>query len=163
MAVVEEVVQELSEEEVYTKKLRDSLAELHSQAPLEIATILSCWDPKKPGNEIVSYWAAGRRFSAPLLRAALAWLTNTGEASQDKALKKVDVASKLLVALEALLPETCGVCKVEYVTLRTDSPSLRCSGCHTGFHEPCLEELGVGNIPDIPGRMLWLCHHCSPH
>ena len=112
---------EQGEEELYTKRLRESLAMLHSQAPSEIATILGSWDPVKPGNEIVAYWAAGRRFSAPLLRAALAWLTNTKEAEQDKNMKKVDVASKLLVALEALLPEICGVCDKEYVTHRTDS------------------------------------------
>ena len=152
----------MEEDENYIKKLRDGLAMLHSQAPEEVATILGSWDPSKPGNEIVTYWSAGRRFSAPLLRAALAWLTNTREADHDKKLKKVDVANKVLIALEALLPEVCGVCNQEYVTERTDAPSLRCSGCHTGFHEPCLESLGVGNIPDMPGKMLWLCKHCAP-
>ena len=98
----------------------------------------------------------------PLLRAALAWLTNTREVDHDKKLKKVEVANKLLISLEALLPEICGVCDQTYVIDRSDTPSLRCSGCHTGFHEPCLEKLGVGNIPYMPGKMLWLCKHCAP-
>ena len=62
------------DEEENIRKLREGLAALHSQAPGEIATILGSWDPTKPGNEIVAYWAAGRRFTVPILRAALAWL-----------------------------------------------------------------------------------------
>ena len=67
--------------------------------------ILGSWDPLKPGNEIITYWAAGRRFTVPLLRAALSWVTNSREADLDKNMKKVDIASKLLVSLEALLPD----------------------------------------------------------
>ena len=59
------------EEDSYTKKLRDGLAKIHGQAPSEIATVLGSWDPNKAGNDIVAYWAEGRRFPAPLLRAAL--------------------------------------------------------------------------------------------
>ena len=49
---------------------------------------------------------------------------------------------------------------------REEKPALRCKLCHQGFHQPCLEKLvkltDEGLMPEVPGKMLWLCAVCAP-
>ena len=65
--------------------------------------------------------------SAPLILGPTLMVSTTGT--------KDDVAGQLLIALEALLPDTCQVCKEIYTVEREDTPSLRCKGCSQGFHQ----------------------------
>ena len=41
---------------------------------------------------------------------------------------------------------------------RGEVPSVRCAGCHQGFHEACLE-----NQEDLKWHMLLLCPQCKPY
>ena len=85
----------------------------------------------------------------PELREALAWLRNCKvEDNLVKSMKrKADVLDAVLVAIERLLPEYCGVCKSNYMVEREFSPKLEFSGCQQGFHEECLEAtLGVNTL-----------------
>ena len=90
----------------------------------------------------------------------LAWLwkvdTNTVKGNKDVILKD------LLTATENLLPDRCDICEEVYVVGRGEIPSIRCSGCHQGFHEPCVVTTGLVDVlPKLPGKMTWLCHHCK--
>ena len=65
-----------------------------------------------------------------------------------------------------LLPDTCQSCGEEYCVRREEKPALRCKLCHQGFHQPCLQKLvkltDEGLMPEVPGKMLWLCSVCAP-
>ena len=63
--------------------------------------------------------------------AHLAWLTST-KGSEVKGTKH-DVADQLLLALEALLPDICQICKEESTVERGVVPSLCCTGCIMGI------------------------------
>ena len=70
----------------------------------------------------------------------------------------MEVAEQLLVELETYLPDTCQVCMEEYTVERGSNPSVRCSGCQQGFHEPCLESLNLPSEQDI----ILHCPQCKP-
>ena len=109
----------------YEQSLVEGLAKLCRAAPSDtVRSVLGVWSPSKPGNEIRSTWQQGRRFLAPDLKGTLAWLTMIREC--DIKGTKHDVAGLLLIALEALLPDTCQVCKETYCVEREDKPSLCC-------------------------------------
>ena len=146
----------------YEQSLVDGLAKLCRTAPSDtVRNILGVWSPTKPGNEIRSTWQQGRRFLAPDLKGTLAWLTMTREC--DVKGTKHDVADQLLIALEALLPDTCQVCNELYTVNREDKPSLSCKGCRQGFHQACFERLEVGpSLAELPGEFSWLCTVCAP-
>ena len=47
--------------------------------------------------------------------------------------------------------------------VRGTSPSVRCAGCHQGFHEPCLENLGLPAQENLKWHMILLCPQCKPY
>ena len=60
----------------------------------------------------------------------------------------------ILVAIERLLPDMCGMCNQEYTVGRLAKPALQCGGCQQGFHEECLEAaFGSPSLPDLPGKL----------
>ena len=146
----------------YEQSLVEGLAKLCRAAPSDtVRTVLGVWSPNKPGNEIRNTWQQGRRFLAPSLKGTLAWLTCSREC--DVKGTKHDVAEQLLIALEALLPDTCQVCKELYSVDREDRPSLCCKGCRQGFHQTCFDRLEVGpSLAELPGEFSWLCSACAP-
>ena len=80
--------------------------------------------------------------------------------------KKLDLASNLAVAIERLLPEECGSCKIKYTVMRNDKPTLQCAGCSQGIHEQCLSELlgeGAATLSTLHGSLTWLCQTCTPN
>ena len=96
--------------------------------------------------------------------------------NQDK-YNKPQVVHNLIVRIQNLLPDTCGLCKQEYCTSLDDTPLLTCDVCGQGSHNPCVTSiLGVGEpetsslnpekarktiIPlDLPG-VHYLCMTCS--
>ena len=119
------------------------------------------WSPSKPGNKIRTCWAQGKRFLAPALKGTLAWITNTKESNVKGT--KHEVAEQLLIALEALLPDTCQMCKEVYSVGRDESPSLSCKGCRQGFHQACYDRMAIGeSFAELPGEFSWLWSHCAP-
>ena len=123
------------------------------------------WNSAKKSNVIRNLWATGRKFPAPDLKATLAWLTNTKESDYKTGWTKPVVADKVLLALEALLPDMCPHCEHEYCVGRCDTPSLKCMNCLQGVHEECLE--GVAGLADIfgpqegsLGALSFTCKHC---
>ena len=148
--------------ERYEQCLVEGLAKLCRAAPTDtVRNVLRVWSPNKPGNEIRSTWQQGRRFLAPDLKGTLAWLTQARES--DIKGTKYDVAEKLLIALEALLPDTCQLCKEIFCVEREDNPSLRCKGCSQGFHQACYDRLEIGpSLAELPGEFSWLCTVCAP-
>ena len=147
----------------FERSLCEGLAKLCRAAPTEmVRSVLSVWSPSKPGNEIRSTWSQGKRFLAPALKGTLAWLTNTKE-SEVKGTKH-EVADQLLLALEALLPDICQICKEEYTVERGVVPSLCCTGCKQGFHQACYDRLEIGDsLAELPGKFSWLCAVCAPN
>ena len=144
---------------------RDSLAGLIREAPEKVGNVLMVWDSAKPSNVIRNSWATGRQFPAPDLKATLAWLTNTKESDYKTGWTKAIVADKVLLALEALLPDICTHCELEYCVNRSDTPSLKCMNCLQGVHEECLE--GVAGLADLfgpqdgsLGSLSFTCKHC---
>ena len=97
--------------------------------------------------------------------------------SNQEKYNKPQVVHNLIVRIQNLLPDTCGLCKQEYNTGLEDIPLLTCDVCGQGSHNPCvISILGVGEhetdsldpekarksiIPlDLPG-VHYLCMTCS--
>ena len=139
-------------------RMVEGLAELMSQAPSPaIRNVLSCWSPSSSQSEIMKSFD---KYKKAQVVETLAWLwkveTSTIKGNKDVLLKDV------LTAVENLLPDHCDVCQEVYVIERGESPSLRCAGCHQGFHEPCVVTTGLIDVlPKLPGKMTWLCSHCK--
>ena len=141
--------------------LTEGLAKVAAAAPAgPVKNIILTWSPDKDVKSDMD-----KQYKVPELRQALAWLRNCNtDNSYLKSLKrKTEVLDALLVAIERLLPDQCGVCKNEYTVDRESSPAIQCSGCQQGFHQECLEAL-VGNsvMPEFPGQIYWLCELCAP-
>ena len=146
--------------------LINGLADLVGQAPGGLRDVLCVWAPDKPTNEIAAELNS-KKFTVTVLQPALAWLLNR-EVSDPivKAVKKkADIVDAVILGIERLLPDMCGVCNESYVVKREALPQLECKGCGQGFHEPCLEKLtGCKSLlPQIPGSLHWLCPSCTPH
>ena len=141
--------------------MRLGLANLLVGAPDKVHEVLSVWSSTKPGNEIVSVWSNNtKKFKTADLQAAFAWLSAGARKGEGK---KLEVAEQLLVELETYLPDNCQVCQQEYTVARGTSPSVRCAGCHQGFHEPCLENLGLPAQENLKWHMILLCPQCKPY
>ena len=142
--------------------MTDGLTKLVIDAPDgPVKDILLTWSPDKDVKADMN-----KKFKVPELRQTLAWLKNCAvESSQVKSLnRKADILDAILVALERLLPDQCGVCSNVYTVERESSPAVQCSGCQQGFHQECLETvLGNSTMPVFPGSLYWLCEPCSPN
>ena len=94
----------------------------------------------------------------------VAWLRNCDvNNAAVKGLKKLQLVEATLIAIERLLPDSCGECQEEYTVTREETPSLQCAGCQQGFHQECLASLtGSETFPKFPGKLLWLCSGCEP-
>ena len=127
--------------------------------------------PSGPIRNVVLTWSVDKDVKADLnkfkvedLKPALAWLRNcTVDSPAVKGLKKQQLVEATLLAIERLLPDTCGECQQEYTVARDATVSLQCMGCQQGFHEDCLVEmLGSDSLPKFPGKLMWLCCNCEP-
>ena len=139
--------------------LMDGLAALGTKAPAG------------PVRNVVLTWSVDKNVRADLtkfkvedLKPALAWLRNcTVDSTAVKGLKKQQLVEATLLAIERLLPDTCGECMEEYTVARDATPSLQCVGCLQGFHQDCLVALmGSDEVPKLPGKFMWLCSNCEP-
>ena len=149
-----------SDETSLARSMRLGLANLLVGAPEKVHEVLSVWSSTKPSNEIISVWANNtKKFKVADLQAAFAWLSGGARKGEGK---KLEVAEQLLVELETYLPDTCHVCTEEYTVERGTEPSIRCSGCHQGFHEPCLEKMGLPDVDVLKWHMILLCPQCKP-
>ena len=54
---------------------------------------------------------------------------------------KTQLVHNLIVRIQNLLPDTCGLCKQEYNTGLDDTPLLSCEVCGQGSHNPCINTL----------------------
>ena len=145
------------------EELTKGLASLITDAPVSVKPVLSVWATDKV--DMVKEWNSNK-FTVPVLREAMAWLHNSSVDEVGKQLKrKLDLASALPVAIERLLPDECGGCKIMYTVGRADKPTLQCAGCHQGIHEECLQELlgeGVATLSTLHGSLTWMCQTCTP-
>ena len=95
------------------------LAVLVSQASSEqVKLIISTWAPDKP-----SIVEDLNKFKVPMLKEALAWLWNRGQA--DKVVNKkvkADLIDSIIIAIEVLLPDLCSECNSEYCVGREETP-----------------------------------------
>ena len=152
---------ELNPGPVSSQSLTDGLARLLASAPAEVREVLSVWDPVRD-----TVRAEIQKLTAPKLRAAIAWLYNTAEDSQEFKMKRFHNCKKetlslvVMVGLERLLPDECGACNTEYTVEREETPVLQCKGCLQGFHAPCLP-LGQLDMARVPGVLYWLCPRCK--
>ena len=140
--------------------LMEGLAQLAVDAPAgQIKHIILAWSPDKDVRADID-----KQYRVPELKEALAWLRNCSESDTFvKSKKKAEVLDAILVAIERLLPDQCGMCKDVYSVDRVSTPALQCSGCLQGFHSKCLETaFGTPDFPQLPGMVHWLCDHCAP-
>ena len=143
---------------VAEEDLNGGLASLITEAPVEVKPVISVWAPDK--TDMVSVWNSSR-FTVPVLKEAMAWLSNSSVEAVGKQLKrKLELASALSVAIERLLPDDCGSCQASYTVKRDDKPTLQCDGCPQGIHEACLHVLlGEGAAADGAQRPANRNHH----
>ena len=96
--------------------------------------------------------------------------------NQDKK-NKPQIVHNLIVRIQNLLPDTCGLCKQEYYTSLEDIPLLTCEVCGQGSHNSCLisilgvEEAEKNSLDPIKARKIiipldlpgvhYLCMTCS--
>ena len=151
---------ELNPGPVSAESLLQGVAQLASSAPEGcVKKIILSWAPDKDVKADLD-----KLFKVPELKEALAWLKNTSlDSTYVKSFKrKVDILEAVLIALERLLPDHCETCDSEYTTARDSEPALQCAGCQQGYHQQCFEQI-IGNsvMPYFPGRLYWLCFHCS--
>ena len=139
-------------------RMIEGLAELMSQAPNPtIRNVLSCWCPTTSQSEIMKNFDKHKKTE---IVETLAWLWKV-DISAVKGNKDV-LLKDVLTATENLLPDHCNVCQEVYVVGRGECPSLRCAGCHQGFHEPCVVTTGLVDVlPKLPGKLTLLCPHCK--
>ena len=142
--------------------LTDAMARLISEAPnATVKEVLGRWGPD------VQVAVQLNKHLVSALKETLAWLWNVDITDKRVSMNKDKLVQTVLVAIEALLPDTCHSCKEEYCVRREEKPALRCKLCHQGFHQPCLEKLvkltEEGLMPEVPGKMLWLCSVCAPN
>ena len=140
----------------------EAMAKLISEAPNEtVKEVLGRWAPDVQVAPLLD------KHLKPALLETLAWLWNVDITDKSMSMNKDKLVQTVLVAIEALLPDICQSCKEEYCVRREEKPALRCKLCHQGFHQPCLEKLvkltEEGLMPDVPGKMLWLCSICAPN
>jgi hypothetical protein len=153
---------ELNPGPVSHKSLSEGQARLVTSAPAEVREVLTAWDPVK-----ATVRADIQSLSLPKLRTAVAWLYNmTEDSPKFKKLnyhncKKEKLSLAVLLGLERLLPEECGVCLEEYSVPREETPVLQCKGCLQGFHAACLGPVGLADIAGLPGELYWLCPRCK--
>ena len=146
--------------EVTANLLMEGLAQLAVDAPAgQVKHIILSWSPDKDVRADID-----KQYRAPELKQTLAWLRNCSvDDTFVKSKKKAEVLDALLIAIERLLPDQCGMCKEVYSVDRTSNPALQCGGCHQGFHDKCLETaFGSPSLPQLPGMVHWLCDHCTP-
>ena len=139
----------------------EAMARLISEAPNDtVKEVLGRWGPD------VQVAVQLKKHLVPALQETLAWLWNVDVTDKRVSMNKDPLVQTVLVAIEALLPDTCQSCQEEYCVRREEKPALRCKLCHQGFHQPCLEKLvkltDEGLMPEVPGKMLWLCSVCAP-
>ena len=142
---------------VSAEHLMEGLAQLAVEALAgQVKHIILSWSPDKDVRSDID-----KQYRVPELKQTLAWLSNTSV--EDPCIRKAEVIDAILVAIERLLPDMCGMCNQEYTVGRLAKPALQCGGCQQGFHEECLEAaFGSPSLPDLPGKLYWLCSHCNP-
>ena len=102
--------------------LTDAMARLISEAPnATVKEVLGRWGPD------VQVAVQLNKHLVSALKETLAWLWNVDITDKRVSMNKDKLVQTVLVAIEALLPDTC--------------QSLRCKLCYQGFHQPCLEKL----------------------
>lgn len=77
------------------------------------------------------------------------------------------LVEKLILRIQGLFPDTCGICKMEYSVGLDDKPILSCRMCEQGCHDECIKRLtggvtdpaGIINPFNIPGG-IYLCPPC---
>ena len=124
-----------------------------------------------PGQDLKAQKRAIGKFKKEELIAALQFL----RAPDHSGCNKTELTHNLIVRIQNLLLDTCGLCKEEFNTQLEDNPLLSCEVCGQGSHDPCiLKILGQSSpgphdptkirqmlIPlDIAG-VHYLCMSCS--
>ena len=139
--------------------LMEGLAQLAVDAPAgQVKHIILSWAPDKDVKADID-----KQYRVPELKQALAWLRNcTVDDAAVKGKRKSELIDDILVSIERLLPDQCGRCQDVYSVSRLINPALQCGGCEQGIHEECLEAaLGSSSLSELPGKVIWLCQHCS--
>lgn len=65
-----------------------------------------------------------------------------GKVVDDKLLKK-QLVTEFIIRIQALLPDTCGLCDHEYCVDKAASPMLTCIVCGQGSHDECRAALAL--------------------
>ena len=93
--------------------------------------------------------------------------------------KKDTIVDKMIVRIQSLFPDSCAMCKQDYVVHYSTTSLLSCAKCNQGIHSRCLaQKLGIAEVEletmtpdDILGKinplslhtMVYLCGYCYDH
>ena len=148
---------------------KDILEELCSKTSDEqVKRLLSAYPL---GATLTSQKTAMGKFKKEELSATLQFL----RVPDQEGCYKPQLLHNLIVRIQNLLPDTCGLCKQEYCTLLEDDPLLSCEVCGQGSHDPCIKnilgESDNGSLDSKTARKLimpldlagvhYLCMSCS--
>ena len=148
---------------------KDILEELCSTSSDEqVKRVLSAYPL---GVALTSQKTAIGKFKKEEILATLQFL----KVSDQEGYNKPKLLHNLIVRIQNLLPDTCGLCKQEYNTRLDDEPLLSCEVCGQGSHDPCIKhilgESDTGSLDSKAARKLiipldlagvhYLCMSCS--
>ena len=152
-----------------TQSPKDILEELCSTSSDEqVKRVLSAYPL---GVSLTSQKSAIGKFKKDEILATLQFL----RVSDQERYNKPKLLHNLIIRIQNLLPDTCGLCRQEYNIRLEDEPLLSCEVCGQGSHDPCIKnilgESDNGSLDSKAARKLiipldlagvhYLCMSCS--
>ena len=109
LLLANDVEQNPGPDHVSAEHLMEGLAQLAVEAPAgQVKHIILSWSPEKDVRSDID-----KQYRVPELKQTLAWLSNASvEDPCIKPKRKAEVIDAILVAIERLLPDMCGMCNV---------------------------------------------------
>ena len=102
----------------------------------ETANVLRCYTIGQPDKEIRKKLD---KFNLPPLKKAATYLGITVDGEVKKL--KNDLITEIILRIESLLRDLCGICGDYYNVELNDNPAFRCLICQQGCHQECFKDM----------------------
>ena len=140
---------ELTEDE--HQRNRNILTELITDAPLEVVSMLTCYNYDENAENIYNQLS---RFKKAQLQEAAIFLQQPAKNYK----YKDQLVRAIISRIDSLLLEHCPKCELKYSVNKDDIPILSCINCGQGCHYDCYKDI-VDAIKLYPG-IHYQCHRC---
>ena len=140
---------ELTEDE--HQRNRNILTELITDAPLEVVSMLTCYNYDENAENIYNQLS---RFKKAQLQEAAIFLQQPAKNYK----YKDQLVRAIISRIDNLLLEHCPKCESKYSVNKDDIPILSCINCGQGCHYDCYKDI-VDAIKSFPG-IHYHCHRC---